>query len=382
MKMPRVLFLVPSLARAGAEKQVVELANGLAASGFECFVASFEPNRDQLDRLDRDKIEYHPLERKWKFDMGIIGDVARIIDEKQIDVLHCTLSIAVFYGTLAAGKAKRKPAVVAGIHTTLSRTAKGELLERSLYRWQLRSADRVVFVCHRQLEHWVKRDPKLVSKSSVIYNGVDHLEFDRSNVADQTGHLRSKLGLTESDRAICCVAAFRPEKAQGNIVRALANLPDVHRNVHLLLAGQGAGQADIEAQVAKLGLGARVHFLGKLSDVRPVFAASVFSVISSVAVETFSFSMLESMAMGTPVCSSRIGGAEEAVLPGETGALVEPGNVGELTQAFCGLLDEPDLTRQYGVNARTMVEEKFSNSTMISETAAMLLDVISRQAAK
>jgi len=377
MGKPRVLFLVPSLARAGAEKQVVDLANGLARSGFACSVASFEANRDQLDRLDRDAVEYHPLVRRWKLDLGLVGEIAKIIDANQIDVLHCTLSISIFFGMLAAGKAKRKPAVVAGIHTTLSRTIKDELLERLLFRWQLRTADRVIFVCHRQMEHWIKRDPKLAGHCSVIYNGVDHLEFDQQKVADEASRLRSELGLSETDRAICCVAAFRPEKAQGKIVQAMANLPDVHGNVHLLLAGQGAERANIEEMVAKLGLGTRVHFLGKLSDVRPVLSASVFSVISSVAVETFSFAMLESMSMGTPVCSSRIGGAEEAVLPGVTGALVQPGNVEDLTQAICGLLDEPGRTLQYGVNARAMVEDKFTSSTMVAETAAMLLEVSS-----
>ncbi len=382
MRKPRILFLVPSLARAGAEKQVVELANGLAAEGFECHVASFEPNQDQLDRLDRERVDYHPLQRRWKFDMGIVADLARIIDEKQIDVLHCTLSISVFYGMFAAGKAKRRPAVVAGIHTTLSRTLKGELLERSLYRWQLRSADRVVFVCHRQMEHWIKRDSRLAPRSTVIYNGVDHLEFDRPQVTHQTDRLRNELGLSQGDPAICCVAAFRPEKAQGNIVRALAKLPAAHRNVHLLLAGQGTGQKDVEALVAELGLAARVHFLGKLSDVRPVFAASVFSVISSVAVETFSFSMLESMSMGTPVCSSRIGGAAEAVIPGETGELVTPGSVEDLARAMGSLLEDPEETRRYGESARAMVQEKFSSSKMITETAAMLLEVFSQHSAK
>ena len=124
-----------------------------------------------------------------------------------------------------------------------------------------------------------------------------------------------------------------------------------------------------------MGMSDRVHFLGNLSDVRPVLAVSEFSVISSIAVETFSFAMLESMSMGTPVLSSRIGGAEEAVESGSTGILVAPGSVGELTVAMKELLDDPVRTREFGRKGRKIVEDKFNYDNMVNETSTLLSQV-------
>lgn len=375
MTKPRILFVVPSLARAGAEKQAVDLANGLAAKGFECHLTSFDPNRDQLDRLDLKRVRYHELTRRRKFDFAIIGSIANIVDTHQIDIVHCTLNMALLFGNLARKKSTRQPAVIAGVHTTLNPTKKEDILGRFVYRWHFRSANRVVFVCHRQMEYWVTRDPKLAGHGLVIYNGVDNGFFDRKLLGKSDSELKRDLGIPESDPAICCIAAFRPEKAQGFIVQAVANLAGSHPKVQLLLAGQGPGQPAVKRAAAELGISERVHFLGNLADVRPVLGASEFSIISSVAVETFSFAMLESMSMGTAVLSSRIGGADEAVVPGSTGMLVTPGSVGELTLAMKELLDDPVRTREFGKQARKMVEEKFNYNMMVDETSTLMSQV-------
>lgn len=375
MRKPRILLVVPSLARAGAEKQAVVLANGLAACGFACHLASFESNRDQLDQLDLGKVRYHELTRRRKVDFGLVGSIARIIDAQRIDILHCTLTMSIFFGGLARLRSARKPAVIAGVHTTLNPTRKEDLLGRFVYRPFFRSAKRVVFVCHRQMEYWVARDPQLARTGMVIYNGVDIGYFDRRQLAAEKAALKRSLGVPESAPAICCIAAFRPEKVQGNIVKALARIADAHPDAHLLLAGQGPELPAVERVAREAGIADRVHFLGVLKDVRPVLAASEFSVISSIAVETFSFAMLESMAMGTPVVSSRIGGAEEAILtegPAATGMLVAPGSIGELAQAMDRLLGDPARTADLGRNARALVEEKFTQESMIARTAELM----------
>lgn len=377
---PRVLFLVPSLARAGAEKQVVDLANGLSGNGLRCQLASFEANRDQLVRVDRDKVTYHPLTRSRKFDFGLVRRLARLIDDEEIEVLHCTLSISVFYGVLARALARRKPALIAGVHTTLSRNAKDEFLERWLYRWQLRSAAKVVFVCHSQMDYWLNRDPGLVPLGEVIHNGVDVGYFSPDQVGDCGDGFRAELGIPADAALACCIAAFRPEKAQGNIVRALTRLPGELAGLHVVMAGDGPERARVEDLARELDLGGRVHFTGNIPDVRPVLAAADFAIIASTAVETFSFAMLESMAMATPVLSTRIGGAGEAVLPGETGELVTPGDIQDLAGAMARLTGDLARTHGLGRQARARVEEMFSLGAMIEATGASIRETLARLA--
>lgn len=375
----KTLFLVPSLTRAGAEKQVVDLVNGLSLKGVPCHLSSFETNRDQLDRVDLNAVVYHQLSRNKKLDWGLVRSLARIIDTEKIDVLHCTLSIAIFYGALAILFSKTKPALIAGVHTTISRTRKDESIERWVYRWIYRYAARVVFVCHRQKEHWLARDSFLTKNSEVIYNGVDPDHFSEHHAKDAGEALRKQLNIPQEAPVFCCIAAFRPEKAQGNIVQSLASLSEKYPDAHAVFAGEGGEKARVEKIVQELGLAERVHFLGNIPDVRPVLATSTFSVIASTAVETFSFAMLESMSMGTPVLSSRIGGADEAVIPGKTGYLVEPGNIGELTQAMEDFLGNMTNSRQLGENSREMVEQIFSMDTMIERTTALINNTVTKQ---
>jgi len=372
---PKTLFLVPSLARAGAEKQVVDLVNGLGTVGLPCRLASFETNRDQLVRVDCDVTPYHGLVRRRKFDWGLVLELARFIDETETDILYCTLSIAVLYGFLARHLSKRKPELVSGVHTTLPRTTKDDILERFLYRSIYRSSRRVIFVCHRQKEFWLARDPHLARNSQVIYNGVDLDHFVRSSSMDAAAALRRDLNIPTNTPVFCCIAAFRPEKAQQNILLAMSDDRLGNSGVHGLFAGDGAERPRIESLAKELGLTDRVHFLGNIPDVRPVLAASNFSVISSTAVETFSFAMLESMSMGTPLVSSRIGGADEAVIPGRTGYLVAPGNVAELAKAMATMIGDPERTFRMGVESRSMVEKLFSLDTMVDQTRELLMDI-------
>jgi glycosyltransferase involved in cell wall biosynthesis len=116
--------------------------------------------------------------------------------------------------------------------------------------------------------------------------------------------------------------------------------------------------------------------LGNVSDVRPVFAASDVSVLSSIAVESFSIAMLESMAMEVPVIASDIGGLREAIQPGSTGFLVPPGEPDRLSEAIRKAVEDRAGTAKMGKNARLLVARRFTTSTMVAETQKVLSDVL------
>lgn len=75
----RCLIVVPSLRRAGAETQAVDLANGLALRGHEVHLCSFQPQLDQKGRL-ADAVRFHHVPRKGKYDLSLIVAIAAIID--------------------------------------------------------------------------------------------------------------------------------------------------------------------------------------------------------------------------------------------------------------------------------------------------------------
>ncbi|HHJ35543.1 MAG TPA: hypothetical protein ENJ87_07240, partial [Gammaproteobacteria bacterium] len=102
------LFLVPSLRRAGAETQALDLVNGLDNSLFEKHLFTFHRVLEQLDRLDRDHIQFYNYPRRYKFDLAPIRQMAQLIDREKIDVIHCTLQFSLLLAWLARLLSRRK----------------------------------------------------------------------------------------------------------------------------------------------------------------------------------------------------------------------------------------------------------------------------------
>ncbi len=374
----RTAFVLPSLMRAGAETQTVSLVNGLDSGAFEKHLFVFERQMDQYDRLDLNEVSFCHVARRGRFDTRPISRLAALIDERNIEVLHCSLQIALFVGWSAARISTRTPQIVVALHTTKNVRLRDEMFDLLLYQWLMRSCARIICVCKAQERHWIAKYPFLQGRTVVVYNGIDPTWFDPLKVAGTGWALREKLGIGGNAFVATCVAGFRPEKRHDLILRAFAELLRQQPDSVLLLAGDGPERGTAQQFAMNLGISRAVRFLGLVVDVRPVLAASNASIIASTAVETFSIAMLESLAMKVPMVATDIGGASEAVVTGQTGLLVRPGEFEDLAHGLIALASNQSAGIQMGVNGRVLVEEKFTLSRMTQSTAAVLLAAAGR----
>ena len=113
----------------------------------------------------------------------------------------------------------------------------------------------------------------------------------------------------------------------------------------------------------------RVLLPGFREDVLSLMKSADLFVMSSVT-EGLGSAVLDAMAMGQPVVGTIAGGIPEAVLPGETGELVEPGDAKPLAAAIVKLLKNPDLRRAYGDAGRQRVAEQFGVDRLVAGTLA------------
>jgi glycosyltransferase involved in cell wall biosynthesis len=362
------LIVVPSLRRAGAETQAVDLANGLASIGHSLHLCSFEPQLDQQQRLTP-QVRFHHVRRKSKYDLSFTSEIADLIEREQIDIVQGVMQFAALFAWLAALRSKGRPPVVAAIHTTVNRGLKEELHDRLLYRRILRQLPALIFVCEQQRDHWVSKYPELGPAARVVYNGVDVERFRRSEFEAAGRKLRTDLGIPPGRFVFTCIAGFRREKGHNYLIEAFAQQPV---SSHLLLAGVGERLAETKRAVADAGLGNRVHFLGDVRDIRPVIAASDATVLSSTSVETFSMAMLESMAMEVPMVATRIGGLPEAIIHGATGLLCVPGNALSLAAQMRSLAEGQLNAQELGRAAAELVRRRFTLQKMVEGNAAVL----------
>jgi len=369
--MMKVLFIVPSLRRAGAETQVVDLLNALRDPEIQCQLLCFQPDLSQRDRIP-EAVRFHHVPRRSKYDLSYISAIARIIDKEEIDVVHCTLEFSVLIGWLSIRLARRTPRLIGAIHTTLIRGFKEQLHDRLIYQWIFRQCDRIVFVCQKQADFWLERYPFLRKNSTVIHNGIDLERFSGNFRDEKASDFPGRFALSADVYIISCIAGFRPEKRHDLLLAAYCRLDT---NAHLYLAGDGALRSSVESLVDRMGLQDRVHFLGNIEDVRPLLLATHITVLASTAVETFSIAMLESMAMGVPMVAPDIGGLSEAIVHDQTGWIYPAGDVDRLTGLLAqGARDRAKL-KAMGVLARQTVEKYYSRDVMAESTASLLRSV-------
>ena len=166
-------------------------------------------------------------------------------------------------------------------------------------------------------------------------------------------------GAAESDLRVLTVARLHPRKGQLEVARALRLLP-LEQRARIVYQMVGVGLAAYRQQVetACREGGVRCEFLGDVDEqaLGGIYAnATVYAQASRTlpqSVEGFGITFLEAAACGCPAAAWRSGGVAEAVLDGETGLLVEEGNLAELAAAVGRLLRNTDLRREIGERGR------------------------------
>ena len=370
----RVLFIVHGLWRGGAETQLVDLVNRLPDERFEKYILSYRAGDNLKDDVNTGEIRLFKLRKKGRFDFGVGKDIGRIIDKHEIDIVHCTMRNAMLFGYMGIRFSKRKPKLIAAVHSTENVNFRLDVADLLIYRSILRKCAQVWFVSANQADRWVRKMPFLASRSVTIHNGIDLKEFEPTRFQIDGQALRSSLGIRAHESVLCCVAGFRPVKLHSVLIEAFSRVIDQGYTCRLLLAGDGALEQRLRDQVSTLNLDGRVEFLGMLSDVRTLLAASDSMLLVSES-ETFSMAMLEAMAMEVPVITTSVGGASEAIDNGVTGFLVPPHDVDLLVDRIKEVLDDDTRRLAMGKAARAVVAKNFTVDNMTDDSIDSLLAI-------
>ena len=165
------------------------------------------------------------------------------------------------------------------------------------------------------------------------------------------------------------VARLTAEKDVQNLLRAVRQVVDVLPQFRLEIAGDGPCRAELERLAAELGIGDRVRFLGEVRDVPALLARARLFVLPSQT-EGISLTILEAMASGLPVVTTKVGGNPEIVESG-TGVLVPPRDPAALAHGILRVAGNPDEALFLGRAARRRVETHFDVRKMVAQYAAV-----------
>ena len=360
---PDALFVLGTLAIGGSESKIVRLVNRLTDEGVRVMLAclngpfTMEPNV-------RREVPLRKLERRGKFSPAAAWRLRRLlIAERPATVLAVNLYQAL-YVALATWLLPYRPRTVALVNTS---TFRGHRAWRRLYQWVLQRFDVTVHGSQAQRQFWFNDDCEAWRNSLVIYNGVDSDHFEYTATFEAGKRLRASLGVRPEALLIGTVGMCRPEKNQQVLLTTLRQLRVSRVDAHVVIAGDGPMREPLARRAAELGIADRVHFLGAVTDVRPVLSALDIFVLPSTAVESFSNAALEAMSMGRPVILSDIGGAREMITGGVEGYVVSPTELAaRLPALLAALYADRRKRQQMGAAARSRAVNCFSQPAMVA----------------
>jgi glycosyltransferase involved in cell wall biosynthesis len=360
------LFLLNSLQVGGSEAKTVRLVNALSDKKHPVYLGCLNFS-DPLRSSISESVPVLDFRRKGKLDLQAVDRIVECIRRLEIRNLFCINLYPSLYGILARARSSRLDFNCISCINITDFASVGEALKMIVYRPVLRRATKIVFGCRNQQDQWISRYGLKKSRCLHIYNGVDLHRFSPIAAASEQTELRSHFGFSPREIIVVSVAQFRQEKKQEDLIEACSLLVQRGYPIQLVLVGDGPERSQLQESVRKTGRSDRIHFLGQLSDVRPVLGAADVFALSSVAVETFSNAALEAMAMGLPVVLSNIGGAAEMVEDGVNGFLFPPGDVAALAKKLALLADDSETRKRMSIQARRVVRERFSFEAMLQE---------------
>jgi len=372
-----VLLMIDDLCLGGAERQLVELAKGLDKERFRVLVVTLYPGQPLERELQgQEGIQLLSLNRRGKFDFGILLPLVRLLRREKIHVIQPFLSPATFFG-LAAAILARVPVMVVTERCGVRRDTKlGENVYRFVEDGLTRFADVAVANSESGRTFLVSRGIA-AGKTRVIYNGVnsERVTVDEADIAA----LRAGLGIAAAAPVVGIVASLTAPKDYPTFLRSAKIVQGSQPSARFLVVGDGPLRRELEGVAAQLGLADSVVFAGHQLRVAPFIGSFDVAVLSSCDYEGCSNYVLEAMGLGRPVVATDIGGNRELVRHGETGLLVPPGDPGALAAAVLTLLGDRALASRLAEAARTRFRAGFSVPTMVRQYEELYEELLVRK---
>jgi glycosyltransferase involved in cell wall biosynthesis len=353
----------------GVGRHIRDLAEGLVEREHQIVLCgpslpgglSELPSRASHVRLDLDRaIAPRP-------DFAALRKLAEIVRRTRPDVVHAHSSKAGAIARLGRVLQPRVP-VVYTPHGYAFAGFFSSRLERMRYREIERAlaplATRVVCVCEAEGRLAATLGPE--RRVRVIYNGIEPAT---------PGPVDARMvELRRRGPVLCVLTQLRSGKGIETLIEATPSVLANHPDLQVAIWGDGPEREALQSRAASIGVGSAMHFLGPSHEPLSVLRGADMLVHPSLA-EAFPYVILEAMSTARAIVASDIGGIGEAVLDGEDGLLVPPGDSRSLAQAMNDLLDEPERRARMGSAAQHKMERLFNRTGMVDRLAEVYSEV-------
>jgi glycosyltransferase involved in cell wall biosynthesis len=360
-------FLASTLPVGGAENMLQALVTHIDRDLFSISILCLRSGGRMSEELSRTGADVRDNLVSGKFDISAAWKLPSFLRSIGIDVL-CMLNHddAMFWGKVSARRA-RIPITLLWVHSNI--IPGNKFMARIVSHLTMNMVSRVIVLSQTHRRTILSTHPRLSGeKLVVIYNGVDTEKY----CAGEHGKRAPEgIDIQGYDHIIGTVARLSPEKNLEVLLGAARLVLGKEPKALFVIAGDGPEREKYENLTREMGIEGNVRFLGMRRDIPDLLGTFDVAVLSSRE-EVFPMFLLEAMASGLPVVSTRVGSIEEIVKDGETGYLVEPGDSVELAGRILTFLKDTDQACEMGKRGRMRVEEQFSLRKMVRDTQSLI----------
>lgn len=374
---PRILNIIDHTSSGGTQGQLLLIFQGLREQ--------FDFSLAVLGRTGRFSEIYQNLgvkvtslpgtDKRWN--LGSLLPLLKLVRTEKPDLIHAHLFKSMSFAALAAWLTGI-PCIIqdhSAIYPASLKFYFPNFFTRNLYflfiylavrsnlRWLVFTSEiRDVYV-----RHFHAREQKI----SILPNGIDLERFQNPDIAGITS-LRQELGLARDCKMIVMVGRLAPEKDWPAFLEIARNYPEPACYAFVAV-GSGELEEQLRKMVHDLGL-SNVHFLGQRQDVPAILKeADVFLLTSRF--EAFGNVILEAMASGCPVITTRTSGSEFMIQHESNGMLVEIGDVAGFVNNLGRVLSDVDLAQKLVRNAYQTIRQ-YDNRVVVGKMAGIYRELI------
>jgi glycosyltransferase involved in cell wall biosynthesis len=352
----------------GAQRFIVELADGLAKRGHDVAIQTF-PRSPLSTRARELGITVHEVGTRSDAAPWVVLPLAARMRRRPYDVVVTTWDKDLRTTGLAAKLAARGTVVV---HT---RECDDPLKDTWRHRWfYTRIADHIVVNSRATLKTTLESAPLLSeNRTSILYKGIDLGDYESLDPGLWGDRLNP-----EGSRVVIGYAGQLIERKRIDVLMRMLSGPEFETLPwHLAIAGKGPQEEALRADAKRLGVEDRVTFCGFVDDIhRWLVAIDIFALLSFV--EGFGYVLAEAGAAGKPCVAYRASSVPEVVKDGDTALLARQGDDSGFAAHLHRLLEDDELRRQMGRVARGDVFERHGLDTMVERMERQLLDLLGR----
>ena len=354
----KVLHIIKSLGRGGAEMLLPETLKIHDKEQFEFHYIYFLPWKDQM--VEAIEVAGGNVNCfKANDNIRLIGQYRKIqkyCKSHHIDLIHCHLPWAGFVGRLVHSNTK-----IPVVYTEHNLQERYHRVTKTLNKLTFNSQT-VALGVSEDVTRSIQNNISPNIPVNTLLNGVNTKNFRRTG----DNSIREELGIPENAIVVGNVAVFRFQKRIVEWLHVLKKLNADNPNIYGIIVGAGPLEEKIKQEWEELELQDTVFFAGLQTEVRPYFEAMDIFMMSS-SFEGLPIALLEAMSMECAIVSTNAGGIKEVIRNKKDGLLCDKDNYMELAPLVLEMIKEEYLLKKYKVASRARVLESFSLTNMVSE---------------